>query len=178
MDSIARAVTTVSQAIVIACMLVITLLVSAETIARYVFFSSFYVTNEVAVILLVWIGYVGCSLAIKEGGHAAFEVLQRHLSRWIGIRRHSILIVCNVLIAVFALFLFVTGIPISLDAIGEHAPASGISQFWMFIAAPIGALLMLFQLAMLIRANLAGRAPADGTGEVADARAKELRDIY
>ncbi len=179
MDTVARAVTRASEVIVIAFMFSITLLVSAETIARYVFTSSFYITNEISVILLVWIGYVGCSLAIRQGGHAAFEVLQGPLSRWLNVRQQVIAIICHMLVAVFAVFLCVTGIPTALDALAEYAPASGISQFWMFIAAPVGAVLMLFQLFMLIRANWRSWRLALGPdGNAADGRVSELRDIY
>ncbi len=181
MDAIARVITKMSEVIVISFMLAATILVAAETIARYGFDSSFFITNEVCVILLVWIGYIGCSLALKEGGHAAFEVLQGHLSNWLGFKRSWIVMLCNVLIAVFAVFLFVTGIPVTLNAIHEHAPASGISQFWMFVAAPVGAVLMLFQLLMLIRANLndiASKSEPKAGEELVDGRVKELRDIY
>lgn len=181
MDAIARVITRTSEVIVVTLMFAITILVSAETIARYGFDSSFYITNEVCVILLVWIGYVGCSLAIKEGGHAAFEVMQGKLSKWLQVKRSWILMLCNLLVAVFAVFLFVTGIPVTLNAIHEHAPASGISQFWMFVAAPVGAFLMLFQLLMLIRVNVADILSKTATKpgeEVVDGRVKDLRDIY
>ena len=181
MDALARVITKVSEVVVISFMLAATVLVSAETIARYGFASSFFVTNEVCVILLVWIGYVGCSLAIKEGGHAAFEVLQGKLSHWLRCKRSWIVMLCNLLVAVFAVFLFVTGIPVTLNAMHEYAPASGISQFWMFVAAPVGAVLMLFQLLMLIRANLrdiGSKGETKPREDLVDGRVKDLRDIY
>jgi C4-dicarboxylate transporter DctQ subunit len=181
MDAIARVVTKGSEILVVLCMFAITLLVSAETIARYGFDSSFYITNEVCVILLVWIGYVGSSLAIRQGGHAAFEALQGKLGRWFGVERAWILALCNLLVAVFAGFLLVTGIPVTLNAVHEYAPASGISQLWMFVAAPVGACLMLFQLAMLLRANLAQVLAAPGAtsgGDPPGGRLTDLRDVY
>ncbi len=180
MDAIARIITKISEVIVVTLMFAITIFVSAETIARYGFDSSFYITNEVCVILLVWIGYVGCSLAIKEGGHAAFEVLQGKLSTWLRIKRSWILMLCNLLVGIFTVFLFATGIPVTLNAIHEYAPASGISQFWMFVAAPVGAFLMLFQLMMLIRGNVADirSKTSQSSKEAVDGRVKDLRDIY
>jgi len=147
-------VTRATEVIVAGLMIVILLLVPTETVFRYAFGRSLYIVNELSTFLLVWIGLIGCSLAIRYGGHAAFQLLQGRLARLLGINPVWLAIACQALTFVFALALLITGVTVAQDKLNVYNPTLGISMFWVFLAVPVGATMMIFQAAMLVRAGI------------------------
>ena len=110
---------------------------------RYVMQSPFMWTEEAARYLLVWMGFVAVSIALRRGRHIRIEILDKmapaKLVRWIDF-------LVDALIAYFFIVLFRQGYLMTVNSI-MSAATMGMSMKWVLAAVPVGAALTLIQLA-------------------------------
>lgn len=103
-----------------------------QVISRYVFNMSLIWTEEVSLFAVVWLAYIGASLAVIKRKHLRIDLLVMHLSPK---KRKIIDICCNIVF--FAMVLFLTWGTFRMTALaqrtGQVAAATGWPR-WVVIA--------------------------------------------
>lgn len=99
-------------------------------------------SEELALLMMIWFGYLGMVLGIRENVHISIEFLYERLPapvQWI------LDFVNHVAMAIFGFFMLVEGIALSRLTRAPRMPAIRVSRAWMYIVLIIaGALMMLF----------------------------------
>lgn len=154
----------VVQAAAVLCLVVSTTMVCANVFYRYVvldwlrgltetlpallplfevlndFFGAISVTaDEVPGLLLVWIAFLGAYMALRDGGHIAFDLLVERLpARPQALLRHTM----DIAILVFLVLLFLQSVRmIRIDGTTEIETAE-IAQGWFMLIMPLAAVLL------------------------------------
>jgi TRAP-type C4-dicarboxylate transport system permease small subunit len=130
-----------------ACLASLTLLVLAAVFWRYVLQDALVWTEEAARYLMVWMGFLGAAVAVREGGHIAIDTLLNKLPQplyrvvtW-GINAVSIGFLLTVAWLGFGLIERVHV---------QRTPSLDLSMALPYLSIPVGALLMAIQLAALM----------------------------
>lgn len=114
--------------------------VCVQVFARYLLNFSFAWSEEFPVLLFSWLVFLGSAAALAEGRHLGIAFLQDMLParlRW-GVR-------CLVDVAVlgFLVFAIVNGVKLA-KVFGHYEFVSiPFSRYWLFVAVPVGCLLMI-----------------------------------
>lgn len=126
-------------------LITVTVLNLTQVTGRYAFSIGFSWTEELMRYLMIWLMMLGSVAAIYRVEHMAVETLESMVSP-----RHALL-VRSALYSVggiFCVVLLVYGWPLALRNAGQVAPASGIPMIYPYMALPVGAFLILLQIAL------------------------------
>ncbi|WP_127143975.1 TRAP transporter small permease [Pelagibacterium montanilacus] len=115
----------------------------SQVFGRYVLGSSIPWGEEIMRYSMIWVMMLGGTAAIYYAEHMAVESLGELFARH---RRHLVLTATYVVAGLFCVLLIYFGWPASVSNMGQRAAASGISMFWVYLAIPVGAALMLIQI--------------------------------
>lgn len=120
-----------------------TLLVCVSVFLRYGLSQGLDWSEEAGRYLMIWMGFLGASLALRNGAHVGVTMLRDALPTPI---RRVVLLVGTA--AVFGFFAMVTyqGILLLGMVSSKESLVLPISMLWPYLAIPVGALLMLIQL--------------------------------
>lgn len=121
---------------------VMTVTVIVQVFLRYLFSFSLSWSEEVARYLMIWVSFLGGSLALQKGLHIGVELLLVRISpEW----RKWISIFSKMLILTFLIFLTIGGIKITWAVRDQRSPALLFSMAYAYLSAPVGGLLMSIQ---------------------------------
>lgn len=142
----------INRWVVVVTLGITVVLVIVNVIARYVFSYSLTWVEEVSRYLMIWSAMLGCGLALRTGGHIAVDSLAGAVPLAFAkcIRTAIVGIMAVTLIALVWL-----GIEYVDFAWEQETPVLGLSYGRIYLAIPIGALLMLIHLAMVARSWIA-----------------------
>jgi TRAP-type C4-dicarboxylate transport system permease small subunit len=120
-----------------------TLLVCVSVFLRYGLSQGLDWSEEAGRYLMIWMGFLGASLALRNGAHVGVTMLRDALPTPI---RRVVLLVGTVV--VFGFFAMVTyqGILLLGMVSSKESLVLPISMLWPYLAIPVGTLLMLIQL--------------------------------
>jgi len=119
-------------------------------------------TEEISRFLLVWIGMLAASIALKRGGHVGVSFVLNHFSKYF---RLVINIIIGIAILVFLVFFLKFGIIVAIDGFNFVSTAIEVKMFWPKLALPIGAFLMIVHIIYLITENINMLVKAKSKGE-------------
>lgn len=123
---------------------VMVIVVFVATMLRYLTDFPLPWSAEVARYVMVWLAYIGASLAIKKNAHLGVEIvvslLPAELQKFFGYLRTALIILFNILVIYFTFQIIENQI-----ATGQLSPALRIPIYWAYIAIPIGAALMIIR---------------------------------
>jgi TRAP-type C4-dicarboxylate transport system permease small subunit len=111
-------------------------------------------TEETAIILFVWVTFIGASLALKRGEHFAVEVLRRNIpffAAWI------VSIVVALILIFFSLLLLIYGYELVVKNLEVVTPTMEISRGVPYSSVLVGAALMLIRSLEIFWRNLRGQ---------------------
>jgi TRAP-type C4-dicarboxylate transport system permease small subunit len=111
----------------------------AEVALRNLAGASLGFGDEMAGYLLVWLTFVGATLAQLDSGHIGADVLSRHLS---AAGAHRIEKAAEAVLLLVQLFLLATGIILVLVTLGDRATSLPIPMGLVYAAVPFSALLL------------------------------------
>lgn len=114
--------------------------VLGQVIFRFVLEEPLVWSEEVARYCLVWITFLGASLAVRNRDLIGMEALVRKFPPALQLR---VEILVQVLSIIFFLVMIFYGTQTTLRVAGQRATAIGISMAWVYAAAPVGGFLML-----------------------------------
>lgn len=116
------------------------LLLGSSVVARYVFHQPLIWSDELAVMLLLWLAILGATVALRRGDHLRLTVLVQSASPpW----RDAMETTSAVLAILFAVILIWFGLDYVADEAFLRTPALQVSGAWRAAALPVGGALML-----------------------------------
>lgn len=141
----------VLRVVTVALVSTITLVVTWQVATRYLpGLSSPRWTEEVALILMVWLAMLGSALAVRRAEHLAMDLVVRQLPPWL--QRWAFRLVW-VLVAGFGVYLVVTGFDLAGRTMVQTFSATKLPIGLMYYAIPAGgAFIVLYGLTNLVRA--------------------------
>ena len=116
-------------------------LLFVNVVLRYVFLAPLNWAEELTLYLMVWIVFVGGSVAVRTRGHIAIDLLPLVLSP--ANRRRLAIGVALAALAFFAVFFWYSGQHVlRVRSIGQTTPVMGAPMWLAYLAMPVGSVLM------------------------------------
>ena len=122
-----------------ACLGVMTCVVFTSIVFRYVLNSPLTWTEELASLLFAWLTFVGAYVGFRSRSHISIDTLVIFLPSAI---RRGIARVVDVCVLLLMAVLTWQGISLTLTTWSLEFPAMEISRGYLYLAIPIGAILM------------------------------------
>jgi len=150
-EKLARAYFTLLKAAIVILLTAMVVMVFVNVVLRFLFNTGIPVSEELSRWCFVWLTFLGAILVLHERKHLGVDVLLQAL-RPAALR--GCLIVANVLMLYATWLVLLGSIEQTLLNVGASAPASGLSQAWLFGSGVIFAvstgLILLVQLYQLL----------------------------
>ncbi len=130
--------------VLIVLMSVMVLTVTWQVISRFILKAPSSYTEELARFLLIWIGLLGASYALRTKAHLGIDILPKYVS---GLNRKVVLISVYILIIAFAFFIMIIGgyrlvdLTFTLD---QTSAAMGVRMGYVYLVLPLSGLLMFY----------------------------------
>ena len=141
--------------LVIALMGVMAVLVFAHVVSRYSFNHSIIWVEELTRYMMVWVGFIGSGLVLRFGAHVAVDVFQDLLpARAAQALRASIVVILAVTFAAMTWL----GFRYVAFAWDQETPVLNWNFGIVYLAIPIGSLLMLAHLLFIAKQYVVARA--------------------
>jgi TRAP-type C4-dicarboxylate transport system permease small subunit len=135
--------------LVIVLMAVMTVVVLLGVFYRYVLLDALSWTEEASRYLMIWMGFLGTGLVMREGGHIAVDLLPQHLT---GVGRRAVLVLVRLLGLAFLLVVVGAGLVLAYRVSGQRTPVLAISMMWPYLAIAVGCLLTALEtIALMLR---------------------------
>lgn len=138
------------------CIVLMTLLVAIVILGvffRYVLTSPLSWSEEISRYLMIWIAFLAASIPLRKWEHVALEVIVQLLPSTL---RKVIKIIMELMILVFLAVLTKQGLNLVKFAALQTSPSLGISMMWVYLAAPVGGMIMLLQLLIVMVEDIIG----------------------
>ena len=123
-------------------LIVIFILIIVQIVMRFVFSNPLSWSEELSRYLLIWITFLGASLAVKQGSHL---VVGADITQKLSVKKQHILKLgtyCAVILVVA--ILGVEGLKLSMNTMGYEAVSFPMPMGFVWLALPVNALLMLY----------------------------------
>ena len=147
-DTLQRAQKVLTRITEIVCACLLSILVAnifVSVFSRYVFFIPLNFANQLSKYLVMWLAFMGSSLAIERGEHVAVELLLNRLSIPI---RNVLLIMLDILVSIFFITVIYFGFKFSINAMlsGFRDPLIWhMNLMYAYLSVPVGFIFILIQ---------------------------------
>jgi TRAP-type C4-dicarboxylate transport system permease small subunit len=125
-------------------------IVVASVVFRYILISPLTWSEEVGRYLMIWLGFLAASIAVRDGLHVGVDFVVQWsppaLAVWL--RR-----LARAALSVFLLIVTGYGFILVSNLWEQWSPVLNVRMTWPYLAIPVGSLLMLVQLFMPARSN-------------------------
>lgn len=142
---LARALTRSTEIAATLILIAVTTLNLTQVVGRYAFNTGFSWTEETMRYLMVWLMMLGSVACIFRAEHMALATLENMVpppkARLVRSALYTVA-------AIFCVFVLIYGWPLAMRNANQVAPASGIPMIYPYLALPVGAFLMLVQIAL------------------------------
>ena len=136
------------------------LLLFFNVVLRYVFLAPISWAEEVSLYLMVWIVFIGGSMAVRTRGHMAIDLLPLVLSP--ANRQRLSVLVALLALVFFAVFFWYSGQHVlRVQGSGQTTPVMGAPMWLAYLAMPVGSALMGLRTLQVLARSLRQR-PAAG----------------
>ena len=136
---------TVLEALLFIHVMVLMVLIVLQVFTRYVMHAALPWTEEVARMVLVWTVMLGAAIAMERNEHYAITVLS---AQFRGALRLWVLVSTNVLGVIFLVALVRYGAEYMTVNMNTTYVSTQVSRGWVYLALPVGALIMTMSLAL------------------------------
>jgi len=133
----------VVQYILVGMVAMMTIIIIVQVFMRYLFLYSLSWSEEVARYLMIWVSFLGASLALKWGFHIGVELV---ITRIPEKARVWVNLVAKLGILLFLVFFTIGGFRVSWSVRDQDSPALLFSMFYAYLSAPVGGVFMTIQL--------------------------------
>jgi TRAP-type transport system small permease protein len=150
-----RAFVVANRWLVIAMMAVMAVLVFANVVSRYLLNYSINWVEELTRYMMIWVGFLGSGLVLRYGAHIAVDLFQDLLP----VRAAQALraAIVAILVATFAAMSWL-GVRYVTFAWDQETPVLNWNTGAVYLAVPIGSVLMLVHLLFIARQYVVARA--------------------
>lgn len=155
-----RAFTWANQVLVGSFMLIMTILVFANVVMRYLAGISLPWVEELTRYMMIWVAYLGAGLALRTGAHVAVEVVQDALP--VNITR---IVRTGIAIAILCFLLSVAwyGFSYSQFTMRQSSPVLNLPLGLVYLGVPIGCLFCAVHLLLGFRQYIDRVSSLEGT---------------
>ncbi|WP_347310449.1 TRAP transporter small permease [Defluviimonas sp. SAOS-178_SWC] len=145
MKTIDRALSALERWIVGGAMLLAVCILLANVFLRYTFAAPISWAEELAIRLVIWMVFVGCSILVREQGHLAIDLLPRSLSDRM---RGGLTILVWLISGAFLAWLLLVSSQHTINAYrsGQVLPMLQLPIWLGYLAIPVGSLLMIVRI--------------------------------
>lgn len=109
---------------------------------RYVLNNSLSWTEEVARYLMIWFGFIGMGVAMKDERHVGITVIRDLFSEKVTL---YLKIISNILIMIFLIYIFRASVKHMSILKFQTSPAVGINMRWPYFSVTFGSVLMMIE---------------------------------
>lgn len=127
---------------------------------RYVVQDALTWTEETARYIMIWMGFLGTGLALREGSHVAVEFF---LERTSGAGRRGLVALVRTLGLLFLVSVVVAGMVLLPRISSQSTPVLAISMMWPYLAIPVGCLLTALEMVAIMLRDPDGRGSPMGS---------------
>ncbi|MFZ7101599.1 MAG: TRAP transporter small permease [Peptococcaceae bacterium] len=166
MAGIKKALDVLEKLVVIGSIITFTIMIVMgilQVLFRYVFDSSLYFTEELARFMFIWAVFLASAICSRRQSHAAIELFVGWMPQKL---RKIALIIASVCTIGFFVLIFVKGIELTIITWSQASPAMEISMGIIYLAIPVGGLLMLIFTIENLYAEFTNSPQIDNEGEV------------
>lgn len=160
--ALSRLLTRSTETIATLLLIGVTVLNLVQVGGRYFFNTGFSWTEEVMRYGMIWLMMTGSVACIFRAEHMGIEMFEQSFGPE---RARYVKSALYTIAAIFCVIVLVYGWPLALRNASQVAPASQIPMILPYLALPVGAGLMLLQIALTW---LAGFEPDSGNGDESD----------
>lgn len=125
--------------------------VTSGVIARYVVRNPMVWTEEIARALMIWMAFLGISIAVRQRSHLGVTLLAERMP--ISLQR-LVKLFSDGLIMWFLFVLTVYGLQMMETGKSQIETATGISMSYFFVCVPLSGLLTIIQLGLVMLVDL------------------------
>jgi TRAP-type C4-dicarboxylate transport system permease small subunit len=146
---IARAILLLLEAtkrVMVVASIVFVLILLWGVFSRYVFNIAVAWVEELAVYFMIWLVFLGIGVAASERAHIGMLFVRDSFP--IAVRKY-VLALTNLLMIAFLAVVAYEGTILAITVIPQKSAALRLSFFWPYMAIPVGAGLMIVQLALV-----------------------------
>ncbi len=133
----------VVQVTLVGMVAIMTIIIIIQVFMRYLFLYSLSWSEEVARYLMIWVAFLGASLALKYGFHIGVEFVTTRIPEK---ARLHVNLVAKLSILVFLIFFTIGGFQVSWAVRDQDSPALLFSMGYAYLSAPMGGVFMIIQL--------------------------------
>jgi TRAP-type C4-dicarboxylate transport system permease small subunit len=137
----------VVQVTLVGMVAIMTVIIIIQVFMRYLFLFSLSWSEEVARYLMIWVSFLGASLALKYGFHIGVEFIMNRIPEKI---RGWVHLVAKIGILIFLIYFTIGGFQVSWAVRDQDSPALLFSMAYAYLSAPVGGLFMIIQLLNLL----------------------------
>lgn len=123
-------------------LLLMTVLVSAQVVLRYVLGKALPWAEEAAVYMMVWMAFIGAAVALRQGEHIALSLVVERLPAALA---RAIKLISHVLVLIFVCLVLGLAVQLATSITGQRSPALGIDMFLPYLILPLGCLFMAIE---------------------------------
>jgi len=123
---------------------VMSVVVMLQILFRFVIYIPLPWSEELARYLMIWTGMVGSFVALREGRHIGVTLVVNRLPPRAAA---GVAVFVQVLTILFLFILAKQGLALALINLNQLSPAMRIPMFFPYLAVPVGAALMIIELA-------------------------------
>lgn len=149
MDRADRALSWLETAFIGSALAFSAILLFVNVVLRYVFLASLGWAEEFAIFMVIWIVFVGASVAVRTQGHIAVELLPLLLSP-ANRRRLQMLMLTLMLVFLAVFFYYSAQHVIRVYSLNQLMPALRAPMWLAYLAMPVGSLLMFIRSTQLL----------------------------
>ncbi|MFQ6111155.1 MAG: TRAP transporter small permease [Nitrospinota bacterium] len=124
-----------------------TVIVLVQVFFRYILHNSLAWPEDLARYLMIWIAMVGAAVVAREDTHYHIEFIVDNLPR---IPYVVVNLVCKAAVLLFLLFLLIYGFSTAMSQHDVISPSLGTPMVWPYMAIPVGALLLIVNVALTL----------------------------
>jgi len=121
---------------------IMTIIIILQVFMRYLLLYSLSWSEEVARYLMIWVSFLGSSLALKWGFHIGVEFVVTRIPEKV---RVWVNLVAKLAILFFLIFFTIGGFRVSWSVRDQDSPALLFSMFYAYVSAPVGGVFMMIQ---------------------------------
>jgi TRAP-type C4-dicarboxylate transport system permease small subunit len=131
---------------------VMSVIVMLQILFRFVIYIPLPWSEELARYLMIWTGMVGSFVALREGRHIGVTLVVDRLPPRVAA---GVAVFVQVLTILFLVILAKQGLALALINLNQLSPAMRIPMFFPYLAVPVGAALMIIELAAGVLQDIA-----------------------
>lgn len=142
-------------------MTIMVLTVTWQVFSRFILQAPSSYTEELARFLLIWIGLLGSSYALRTKSHLGIDLITQKASRK---RKDTVNIIVNAIIILFSFFVMVVGGLYLVDltlSLNQISAALGIKMGYVYLVVPLSGTLMIFYSINFILEIVSGKTAED-----------------